>query len=109
MAACPACTTKRMIQEGWLFEPVAQDPFFDQFRYLRWAHIDGGSVAKCVPDLVISCVILVIDSFLKLGATKTKLAILSTMMKKMLERKRLVKNIARSVIQFESRYFSKKV
>ena len=61
--------------EGWLFEEVPKDSFYMLFSELRFAHISGSAIGKCVPDLIICLVILVIDSFLKLGATKTKLGI----------------------------------
>ena len=56
---------------------ICSEPFYKIWTELKWTKINSSVIPKCLPDMFIMIVILVIDSLLKLTATKTKLKVFS--------------------------------
>ena len=62
-------------ESNWLFEEVKSGNFYDIFveGYGNMGNVSGAGVLACLVDMIIMIVILVIDSLLKLAATKSNL------------------------------------
>ena len=59
----------------WMFPDEPSAPFYSIWTELKWGKISWKTIPACLPDMFIMVIILVIDSLLKLTATKTKLKV----------------------------------
>lgn len=67
----------------WMFPDYPTASFWQIWTELKWEHIAWQCIPRCLPDMAIMTLILILDSFLKLSSTKGALKVNIDMMHEM--------------------------
>jgi len=66
-------TLSELRELGWMYHKVNASTFFLEYRSLHPSQVDGGSIAECIPEILILLLIVTIDCLLKLKSTGKEL------------------------------------
>ena len=76
-------TMDSMREINWMFPDYPRADFWQIWAQLKFEHIAWGCIPRCIPDMAIMILILILDSFLKLSSTKASLKVNVDMMHEM--------------------------